>query len=64
MCNYSGYVENKGIKKGIERGRADERTEIIQSALRNGNTPEQVSAFLSIPLDEVRKVEEGMLQKA
>ena len=56
MCNYSGYVENKGIEKG--------RTDIIESALKNKNTPEQVAAFLNIPLDEVQRVEKEMLQKA
>ena len=50
----------KGMKQGMEQGRND----IIEGALKNGNTLEQVSAFLNIPLEEVRKVEEKMMQKA
>lgn len=55
-----GNVSEYFISRGMEKGRSD----IIESALKNGNTLEQVSAFLNIPLEEVRKVEEKMMQKA
>ena len=60
MGNVSEYFISRGMEKGMEKGRSD----IIESALKNGNTLEQVSAFLNIPLEEVRKVEEKMMQKA
>ena len=60
MGNVSEYFISRGMEQGMEKGRND----IIEGALRNGNTLEQVSAFLNIPLEEVRKVEEKMMQKA
>ena len=50
------------FEEGKKQGKSDERIEIIQNALRQGNTPEQVAAFLGISLDEVKKAEADMLQ--
>ena len=57
MGNVSEYFISRGLEKGMELGMEKERTQIIQKALNNGKTTEQVSEFLSIPLDEVRQVE-------
>lgn len=57
MGNVSEYFISRGLELGMEKGMEKERTQIIQKALNNGKTTEQVSEFLSIPLDEVRKVE-------
>ena len=68
MGNVSEYFISrgmeKGMKQGMKQGMEQGRNDIIEGALKNGNTLEQVSAFLNIPLEEVRKVEEKMMQKA
>lgn len=66
--------QNKGDSMGRERaldnlersffakGEANGQRVIIEKALRNGNSAEAVAAFVSIPLDEVKAVEEEMLK--
>lgn len=46
MCDYSNYVEEKGIKKGIEQGLAVS----LKNLIKNANmTLEQAMAVLEIP---------------
>lgn len=40
-----------------EEGREANRTEMIGNMLKKGRTPEEISDFCGIPLDEVKKVE-------
>lgn len=37
MCNYSDYVEQKGIEKGIEKGRIETLSESVVKLVRDGN---------------------------
>lgn len=49
-----GVLLQQGIEQGIEL--------IICNALRNGHTPEQVSTFIGISLEEVLAVQVSMNQ--
>lgn len=51
--------ENIGLQHGIEQGIGL----IICNALRNGHTPEQISAFSGISLEEVLAVQMSMNQE-
>ncbi len=55
-------LENQEI--GIQKDRAEERTNMIADMLRDGKTPEEISSFCKIPIEEVKKVQEGLLQMA
>lgn len=46
-----------GKEIGTEIGKAQARKELILNSLKNNRTAEEVSEFLSIPLDEVKAVE-------
>ena len=52
----------QGMQQGMEQGMANGQRVIIEKALRNGNSAEAVSAFASLPLDEVKAVEAEMLK--
>ena len=54
----------QGLERGLEQGLEQGKAEIIESALRNGRTPEEVAEFNDVPLDYVLEVEKGMLEKA
>ena len=43
-----------GIKEGVEKG----VYQIINNALKRGNTPEQVAEFNGLPLEKVLEVQE------
>lgn len=44
--------------------RNEGRSNMIADMLRDGKTPEEISSFCKIPLEEVKKVQEGLLQMA
>lgn len=58
--SFTNAARREGLRQGLEQGKA----EIIESALRNGRTPEEVAEFNDVPLDYVLEVEKGMLEKA
>ena len=54
----------EGREEGIEKGRAQELERILQNALLKGHSPEQIADFTGIPLEEVLKVHESMLESS
>lgn len=56
MCEVAERLEQKGIEKGIEKG----RTEDIKRMLRNGKNAEEIAAFCGYNLEEVKAVEAAM----
>ena len=50
----------KGMEQGIEQGIEQAMEQIIRNALRNGHTPEQISDFSGISLEEVLAVQLAM----
>ena len=54
----------EGREEGIEKGRAQELERILQNALQKGHSPEQIADFTEIPLEEVLKVHESMLESS
>ena len=46
---------------GREEGREAERASLIRNMLSNGKSPEDISSFTGIPLEEVKQVEKTML---
>ena len=56
MCNWSAYIEERGIEKGIERGRAEE---IVESSLEFGlpenKILERLQNKLNIPLNTAQE---------
>lgn len=56
MCNWSAYIEERGIEKGIERGRAEE---IVESSLEFGlpenKILERLQNKLNIPLNAAQE---------
>lgn len=55
MCDILDYAEKKGIEKGIEKGRANEREDIVINALKSG-FPIVSLVKLGISEDEIRSV--------
>ncbi len=49
MCNYSEFVENRGIKKGIKKGKAEDLVNLMKNFKLN---LEQALRGLSIPESE------------
>ena len=50
----------QGMEQGIEQGIEQAMEQIIRNALRNGHTPEQISDFNGISLEEVLAVQLAM----
>jgi predicted transposase/invertase (TIGR01784 family) len=44
------------------KGRAEGKAEIISRMLKNGKSIEEIADFCSIPLDEVKEVQNELLQ--
>ncbi len=56
MCNYSDYVEAKGIEKGIEKGIQCGRTETAQKLLEMGMKPEQIAEATSLSVEYIKEL--------
>lgn len=60
MCNYSDYVEAKGIEKGIEKGvrqgEARSRMEIAQKLLKMGMKLEGIAEVTSLPMEVIKGI--------
>ena len=68
MCNLSDGVEARGIAKGIERGRAEGKTEAIlssiESLMKNTGWPmEQVMLVLNIPKSDYQRYADLLAKK-
>nr|MCR5824576.1 hypothetical protein [Lachnospiraceae bacterium] len=50
-----GYEE--GLEKGYANGHEDGRSEVILSMLNIGRTPEEISDFCNIPIEQITKVQ-------
>ncbi len=53
-------AENRGLEKGLEKGRES----IIEKMLRKGKTPEEIADLTDIEVDDVRKIQESIMQLA
>lgn len=53
MCNLSGYVEQKGIEKGIEKS----RLETARNLLKLGMDPELIAQVTSLPVQRIRELQ-------
>ena len=52
MCEVAQALEEKGIEKG--------RAEVIESLLRKGYTPQQISQMLDIQPQKIQEIEEKL----
>ena len=65
MCNLSEVILEdalregleKGLEEGLEKGRETERCKIILNMLKKKASYEQISDFLDLPIDEIKKIE-------
>ena len=57
MCKIMEEIREEGRAEGMEKGRA----EIIFNMLENGKTPEEISDFAGIPLEQIKRVKEKLL---
>jgi hypothetical protein len=48
----------------LRKGRAEGRAEMIEQMLVSGKTPEEISSFTGIPLEEIKAVEKSMCVNA
>ena len=55
-------LKKEGYEDGLEKGRAQELERILQNALQKGHSLEQIADFTGIPLEEILKVHESMLE--
>ena len=58
MCNLSDYVEELGVKKGLEQGRK-QGVELAKKAWRlhaQGDSPEKIAEKCDITLEQVKKI--------
>ena len=56
MCEVAERLENIGRAEG----RAEERMELIKTMLLNGKTPQEISDFCKISIEEIEKVQSEM----
>ena len=56
MCNLSQGIEERGIEKGIEKGRAEELKFIILKLYHNGFTAEQIASATDKDIEEVKVI--------
>ena len=56
MCNLGEGILADGIENGLERGRKEERTELINNMHKNGFTAEQIAAAIDMELEEVQAI--------
>lgn len=56
MCEVAERLENNGRAEG----RAEERMELIKTMLLNGKTPQEISDFCKISIEEIEKVQSEM----
>ena len=52
-----------GLQQGMELGIGQGIEQIIRNALRKGHTPEQISDFADVSLEEVLAVQQAMAQE-
>ncbi|MED2777328.1 Rpn family recombination-promoting nuclease/putative transposase [Bacillus thuringiensis] len=50
------YAEQKGIEKGIEKGKLDEREQLIRGMHKNGMDIEDIAKFTNMDITEVRHI--------
>ena len=53
----------EGREEGRAEGREEERAKLIIRMLANGMTPEQISSFTGIPIEEVESAQKSMSEK-
>ena len=58
MCNLSDYVEEKGMKKGMEK----ENISTIQKMLNKGIEPTQIADLLDESVEYIEKIQSIILQ--
>lgn len=56
MCEVAERLENIGRAEG----RAEERMELIKTMLLNGKSPQEISDFCKISIEEIKKVQSEM----
>ena len=56
MCNLGEGILEDGIEIGLERGRKEARTELINNMHKNGFTAEQIAAAIDMELEEVQAI--------
>lgn len=56
MCNYSDYVEAKGIEKGVRQGETRSRMEIAQKLLKMGMKLEGIAEATSLPVEVIKEI--------
>lgn len=56
MCNLGEGILEDGIEIGLERGRKEECTELINNMHKNGFTAEQIAAAIDMELEEVQAI--------
>ena len=54
-------ILRRGIKQGIEKGREEDRSSLVQTMLRKGKTPESINEFTDIPLSYIANVQKQMM---
>lgn len=64
MRDYLTILMSDEFNAAENRGRKQGRNDIIESMLRNGKTPEEISNFTGISLDTIKTVQKSMLQLA
>ena len=53
MCNLSSYVENRGIEKGIEKGRLETIKEIVSSGIMSA---EKAAKVFGLPIEKIKEI--------
>ncbi len=60
MQDYLTELMSEKFEEAENKGRND----IIEKMLRNGKTPEEISAFTGLALEDVQKLQDAMMQLA
>ena len=50
----------RGMERGMELGRERGMEQMIIQMLQRGNTPEEITLFSGIPLDDIKRVQEKL----
>ena len=56
-------LENReeGRSEGRKEGREEEQRNVIETMLRNGNTPQEIADFLKYPMKLIEEVQNSLL---
>ena len=64
MCNVSDLIEERGIERGIKRGRLDNMVPIITKKIKKNKSLSEIASDLEQDENEIRPIYDAVLNSA